>query len=152
DRRALAAKKSLLGPEHLDVWLSTANLALTLHDLGRDEEAEPLARQAAEHCIALVGPDNARAAQYLLNHGEILTDLRRFAEAEVAIRRALAIWAERGASPFFEGYGLMDLGRLKLAAGNPREAGDLLQRAVAILAKQDAGVAAEAEFALAQAI
>ena len=46
----------------------------------------------------------------------------------------------------------MDLGRLKLAAGATREARDLLERAIAILEKRDAELAAEAEFALAQAL
>jgi len=46
----------------------------------------------------------------------------------------------------------MDLGRLKLAAGAPRDARDLLDRAMTILEKQDVEGAAEAEFALAQAM
>ena len=152
ERRALETKQSLLGPEHLDVAISAVNVALVLHELGRNDEAEPIIRRMLETTTRLVGPENARVALVLLNHGETLTDLRRFDEAEAAIQRALAIWRERGASPFFEGYGLMDLGRLKLAAGAPREARGYLERAVAMLEKRNAGVAAEAEFALAQAL
>ena len=78
--------------------------------------------------------------------------MRRFDEAEAALQRALSIWRSRSASPLFEGYGLMDLGRLKLAAGATREARELLERAIAILEKRDAELTAEAEFALAQAV
>jgi tetratricopeptide (TPR) repeat protein len=152
ERRALAAKQSLLGPDHLDVALSNVNVALVLQELGRSAEAEPILRRMLEIITRLVGPENARVALTLLNHGEALTDLRRFDEAEAAIQRALAIWRQRSASQSFEGYGLMDLGRLKLAAGAPREARDLLERAVAILEKRDVEVSAEAEFALAQAM
>jgi tetratricopeptide (TPR) repeat protein len=87
-----------------------------------------------------------------MNHGETLTDLRRFDEAEAAIQRALSIWRDRNASAIYEGYGLMELGRLKLAAGAARDARGLLERAIAILGERDAEVAAEAEFALAQAM
>ena len=152
ERRALAAKQSLLGPDHLDVALSVGNVGLVLQELGRSSEAEPLFRRVLETITRLVGPENARVAQALLNHGEALTDLRRFDEAEAALQRALSIWRDRSASPFFEGYGLMDLGRLKLAAGATGEARDLLERAVAMLEKRDTELAAEAEFALAQAV
>jgi len=152
ERRALEAKQSLLGPDHLDVALSAGNVGLTLQELGRSAEAEPLLRRMVETITRLVGPENARLAQALLNHGETLTDLRRFPEAEAALQRALSIWRDRSASPFFEGYGLMDLGRLKLAAGSTREARDLLERAIAILEKRDAELTAEAQFALAQAL
>ena len=151
-RRALEAKQSLLGPDHLDVAMSNVNVALVLQELGRSGEAEAILRPMLETIIRLVGPENARVALALLNHGETLTDLRRFDEAEAAIQRALSIWRDRNASPLFEGYGLMDLGRLKLAAGATREARDLLERAIAILEKRDAELAAEAEFALGQAM
>jgi tetratricopeptide (TPR) repeat protein len=152
ERRALAAKQSLLGPDHLDVALSAGNVGLVLQELGRSGEAEPLLRRMLETITRLVGPENARVAQALLNHGESLTDLHRFDEAEAALQRALSIWRDRSASPFFEGYGLMDLGRLKLAKGATSEARGLLERAVAVLEKRDAELAAEAEFALAEAV
>ena len=152
ERRALDAKQSLLGPDHLDVALSAVNVALVLQELGRSAEAEAIIRPMLETITRLVGPENARVAQALLNHGESLTDLRRFDEAEAALQRALSIWRSRRASPLFEGYGLMDLGRLKLAAGATREARELLERAISILEKRDAELTAEAEFALAQAV
>ena len=152
DLAALDAKQSLLGPDHLDVALSAVNVALVLQELGRSAEAEAIIRPMLETITRLVGPENARVAQALLNHGESLTDLRRFDEAEAALQRALSIWRSRRASPLFEGYGLMDLGRLKLAAGATREARELLERAISILEKRDAELTAEAEFALAQAV
>jgi serine/threonine-protein kinase len=152
ERRALEAKQSLLGPDHLDVAMSNVNIALVLHELGRSAEAEAILRRMLETITRLVGPDNAGVAPALLNHGETLTDLRRFDEAEAAIQRALSIWRDRSASPFFEGYGVLDLGRLKLAAGATREARELLERAIGILEKRDPELAAEAEFALAQAM
>jgi eukaryotic-like serine/threonine-protein kinase len=151
-RRALAAKQSLLGADHLDVTISAVNVAVGLQELGRSVEAEAILRPMLETTTRLVGPENARLAQVLMNHGETLTDLRRFDEAEAAIQRALSIWRDRNASAIYEGYGLMELGRLKLAAGAARDARGLLERAIAILGERDAEVAAEAEFALAQAM
>jgi len=151
-RRALKAKQALLGADHFDVARSNVNIAHALQDLGRSGDAEAILRPTLETMTRLLGPENGVVALVLLNHGEALTDLRRFDEADAAIQRALSIWRDRRASPLFEGYGLMDLGRLKLAAGATREARDLLERAIAILDKRDAEVAAEAEFALAQAM
>ena len=123
-----------------------------LQELGRSAEAEAIIRPMLETITRLVGPENARVAQALVNYSETLIDLRRFDEAEAGIQHALSIWRDRGASPLFEGYGLMDLGRIKLAAGATREARDDLERSIAILEKLDAELTAEAEFALAQAM
>ena len=91
-------------------------------------------RRVLEMITRLVGPENARVALVLLNHGETLTDLRRFDEAEAAIDSALSIWRARSASPFFEGYGLTGpRASSELAAGATREARDLLERAIAML-------------------
>jgi serine/threonine-protein kinase len=152
EQRAMAAKQSLLGAEHLDIALSGSNMSIHLHDLGRDAEAEPILRKTIDIITRIDGPDNARMALVLLNYAEVLTELRRFDEAETALRRALAIWKERGASPWFEGYALLDLGRLKLTAGAPREARGYLERALPILKAHQAPLAAEAEFALAQVL
>jgi len=151
-REPYAAKQALLGSEHLDVAISSVNVAVMLHEMGRSAEAEAMIRRTLETITRLVGPENARVALALVNHAETLTDLRRFDEAEGEIQRALSIWRSRNASSMFEGYGLMDLGRLKLAAGATREARDHLERSVALLEKLNPELSGEAEFALAQAM
>ena len=42
ERRALDAKQSLLGPDHLDVALSKVNIALVLAGAGSQREAEAM--------------------------------------------------------------------------------------------------------------
>ena len=62
ERRALDAKQSLLGPDHLDVAMSAVNVALVLQELGRSGEAEAIIRPMLETITRLVGPENARVA------------------------------------------------------------------------------------------
>jgi tetratricopeptide (TPR) repeat protein len=150
--RALALKQSLLGDENLDVTVSRLDVALIMHDLGRDQDAEPVINQALETVDRLTGSSSARFGQILLDRAEILTELRRFDQARSDLVRAQAIFKETGASPLFEGYGLLDLGRLQIATGALRDARATLQRARDILHAQNPEFAAEADFALARAL
>jgi len=137
---------------HVDYATSLLNMSLELHELGRDAEAEPLNARAVEIFEKLLGPDNTQVAMGLLDQTEALTALREYDRAHTAIERALAIWRERGAEPFFTGYGLLDLGRLQLAEGHPQAARATLERAAALLGKADEQVAAEAQFEIARAM
>jgi serine/threonine protein kinase/tetratricopeptide (TPR) repeat protein len=152
ERRALALKQSLRGDDSLDVATSTINVALDLHELGRDREAEPLVRQAVNAETRLLGPRNAGVALALLDRGEILTGLGRYGEANSDLQQALSIWRETHASPYYEGYGLLDLGRLQVASGAFREARLTLERSSKILHEQNPELAAEADLAMAQAL
>jgi serine/threonine protein kinase/tetratricopeptide (TPR) repeat protein len=153
NRRALAMEEPVLGPNSHDVAIANMNIAVDLHELGREAEAEPFIHQAVEAEEKAVGPQNGWVAAALLDECEILTGLGKFEAAEKAIQRAIAIWTSSGTGPWFRGYGFLDLGRLYLAAGRPRDAREALERSSELLAKdQDQQLAAEAEFALAQAL
>jgi serine/threonine protein kinase/tetratricopeptide (TPR) repeat protein len=152
EQRALALKQSLPVRSELDVSMTSVNLALTLHELGRDAEAQPIIEGAVTTESAILGEESGRVAIALLDEAEILTGLRRYEEARAAIEKALADWQRDGASAFFTGYGRLDLGRLELAQGHWRASQQVLEGALSMLDKYDPEVKAEAEFALAQAL
>jgi tetratricopeptide (TPR) repeat protein len=152
EQHALALKEAALGPSHVDVAISSLNVALFLHELGRDREAEPLIVKSVGVFTELLGGDSAQLAVALLDESEILTALRRFDVAGVAIERALAIWRGRGASALFEGHGLLALGRLQLAEDQQQAARATLERATVLLRGADELTSGQASFALAQAM
>ena len=152
DRRALALKKAALGPLNADTGSSMINVSVRLHTLGRDAEAIPLGEETIALFTNLFGADSTRVAHALINQSECLTAVQRFDAAGAAIERALEIWKRNDASPFFIGYGLLDRGRLGLAEGHPERARPDLEQAVVLLGNVDAGFAAEAKLALAQAM
>jgi tetratricopeptide (TPR) repeat protein len=151
-RRALAKQEALLGKTHVDVAATLLNISLLLHELGRDAEAEPVIARAVELFTTLFGRDSARVAVAVLDEGEILTELGQFDRARADFEKALAIWRAGGASRFFIGFGLLDLGRLELAQGRTKEARATLEQAIADLGSEDASNVAQARFALAQAL
>ena len=151
-QRALDIKLSVLGSSHIDTAISMMDLAVALHDDGRDAQAEPIMARAIALFVDLCGPDSTRVALASLDLSEILTGLRRFEGAHNAIDRAIAIWKAKGGSTFFIGYALMDLGRLNLAEGHPLAARAVLEQAVATLGKDAPAVTAEAQFALAKTL
>ncbi len=157
-RRALALKLAALGPTHIETAISEDSVASHLHDLGRDVEAEPIARRAVDLFIRLLGNDNAQVAMALTDEAEVLTSLGKFDPARASIERALAIWNKLDESPVYLGYSLLDLGRLELAQGQPRAARAALERALVLFGRSSAGklvdavAKAEVEFALARAL
>jgi tetratricopeptide (TPR) repeat protein len=151
-RLELALKQKALGDDHLDVAVSLVNLGVALHDFARDAEAEPFLGQAVEIFRKLGGEDSARLALALADHGEVLTALGRYPQAHRAIERSLAIWRGGDAGPFYVGYGLFKLGELQLAEGDARTARATLEQSLPLLQKEDAGLAAEVQFALARTL
>ena len=157
-QRALTLKIAALGSIHIDTAISEEEVANHLHDLGRDAEAEPVVRRAVDLFVRLLGGDNAQVAMALTNQSEILTGLGKFEAAHVAIDRALAIWNRRAESPLFLSYSLLDLGRLQLAEGRPREARATLERSLDLFGNGGVGTLgsavakAEVELALARAL
>ena len=152
DRRALALKQTALGRDNVDTAISVMNVANGLHELGRDAEALELSEQAVATFTKLLGTDSGWLAIALANQSEQLAGVRRFDAARTTIERALAIWKSINAGPFFIGFGLLDRGRITLAEGNARAARQDLERSIELLEKADGGVAAEAKFALAEAL
>jgi tetratricopeptide (TPR) repeat protein len=151
-RQTLALKEASLGPAHSEVGLEASNLALTLHELGRDAEAETTMAHAIDVYGKSVGPSSGAVAISWLDLCEILTALGRYSDAQAAVERALSIWRSHGAGAFYIGYGLLDLGRVQLASGQAQPARATLGQAVDILRKFDPQVLAEANFALARAL
>ncbi|HVT06831.1 MAG TPA: serine/threonine-protein kinase [Polyangia bacterium] len=151
ERRSLDLLQQVVGPEHYEVASTRNNLAVELHELHRDAEAEPLIESVVQTQTRLFGPESSRVAVALLNQAEILTALRRFAEARRAIDGALAIWRKQNAASSLIGYGLLDLGQLQEAEGNPGTATRTLEQAIGLIGDEDRMTAAQAKFALARA-
>ena len=151
-RRALSIQENTLGETHLDIGSSLLNIALRLHELGRDGEAAPFIARAIAMFTKLLGEDGGLVAMALLDEAEILTELGRHPQARVDLERALAIWRAHGASSAFITFGLMDMGRLELAQGRKKQARETLERVLELLGTSNPPTRAEAEFALAQAL
>jgi tetratricopeptide (TPR) repeat protein len=150
--RALALLEQSMGSFHPDAAITAMNLGNALHDLGRDADAEPNGRRAVETFERLVGPEGAQVAIALYDWGEALAGLRRNADARQATERAIAIWRQRGASPFYIALARLDLARLELVENRAGEARKLIEDVVEILAKQDPQWGAQARFVLAQSL
>jgi tetratricopeptide (TPR) repeat protein len=151
-RRALSIQEGLLGETHIDVGASLVNVAMRLHELGRDGEAKPVIARALAVFTKLFGDDNARVAVALLDEAEILTELGMYEQARADLERALAIWRAHGASEMFIGLGLLDIGRLDLAQGQLKKSRAVLEQVLQLVGASDPPTRAEAEFALAQAL
>ena len=82
EQRVLEARRRVLGPEHPDTLVSTANLAATLHQLGRAAEADPLQRQVLEASRRVLGPEHPDTLISTANLAATLRQLGRAAEAE----------------------------------------------------------------------
>ena len=151
-KKVLALKENALGASDFDVAVSASNVAVKLHALNRDLEAEPLIVRAVELFTKVSGSDSTLVAVALVNHAETLTGLGRFAEAHTALERALATFRSQHATAFYLGYALLDLGILELAEQHVRAAVGALEQSVALLGDQDSLIAAQAGFTLARAL
>ncbi|MFL5307714.1 MAG: serine/threonine-protein kinase [Polyangia bacterium] len=152
EQRSLDLRQQIYGPSHYEVSTSLNNLALDLHALHRDREAEPLISRGVDMAMQLFGPDSTRTGMLLMNEAEILTSLGRFDVAHAALDRALANWKRQNAENSLVGYGTLDLGRLQLAEGDARGAVQTIERAIQLLGRDDRLLLAEAKFALARAL
>jgi serine/threonine-protein kinase len=152
EQRALAIQEPVLGPASIDVGMSVNNVAIVLHELGRDREAESSIQRAIGIFAAALGDDSGRIALALANEGEILTSLGQLVPAAAAIDRALWIWRQRDASAFMIGWGLLKRGELELARHEAHAAVATLLQARDMLGKQNSKVTAEAQLALARAL
>jgi tetratricopeptide (TPR) repeat protein len=90
----------------------------------------------------------------LYYEGEALNGLGRYAEAETALRQALAIWRNAGSDGRILSYGLTGLGKALLGEGRAGDAIALLEEAAASQTRQDLEPheIAETHFALARAM
>jgi tetratricopeptide (TPR) repeat protein len=65
-------------------------MAMFLHGSGRNEEAEPYARDALERRRRLLGSDHVRTQASVTNLGHVLRDQGKLTEAELLFEEALA--------------------------------------------------------------
>ena len=93
-------------------------LAVTLHNLGRLEDAEQ-----SYAAVIRLAPENSEAHN---NMGNVLQGLGRFHEAEASYRRALALNTEHAGAHNNLAASLKELGRLEEAAASYRRAIELL--------------------------
>lgn len=94
-RRALAVFEHRFGPEHFEVGMTCANLAVLASDEGRCEEAESLGRRSARILEAVLGPEDAEVGLTLLNLAACIAQQGRQAEAAALASRSAAILAAR---------------------------------------------------------
>jgi tetratricopeptide (TPR) repeat protein len=155
NRRALEAKQKMLGPGHWDVGVSLVNIAVDLHELGRDEEAFDAIERARTNFETAFGDRHPRLAYIFSDRGEIRLGLHQPAEALSDFERALAIWkAEAPATNEIEvtSYPLTGMGHALLDLGRADDAIDPLEQALAIRRESSPESRAETAFALARAL
>jgi serine/threonine-protein kinase len=150
-RHAVALKEATLGQDDPDVAVSLTSLGDALHELGHLQEAlETLNRAAA---ILLWNSD---LLDLLLgDRGEILLELGRYREAEVAEEHVLKDWeTDHDAVKWQIAYPLTTLGKIRLATGDSTSAVSYLERALGIREQydSDATLVAETRFGLARAL
>ena len=90
-KRALVMRQKLLGPHHPEVAQSLNNLAHLYTKLDRDEEAEPLYKQAAAIWEKAGEAERRNLATALKNLAELYDSQGRYAEAERFYQRVLTI-------------------------------------------------------------
>jgi serine/threonine protein kinase/tetratricopeptide (TPR) repeat protein len=153
-RRSLDIKERLLGPDNLDTLRSASDVAETLANLGRYQEAEPLSRRVVAATEAIVGQTHPLVARALINHAEVLEELGRAAEAKAAAARAIDLSGPDQANARALALARAVLGESALALGRAREARAVLEQALA--ASEEAALQpaelAELRFALARAL
>ena len=93
--RALAVFEDCYGPDHFEVAMTCANLAVLAGDQGRGQEAEALGRRSLRILEALLGPDDAEVGLTLLNLAAAVAEQGRPAEAAALAERAAAILTAR---------------------------------------------------------
>jgi tetratricopeptide (TPR) repeat protein/tRNA A-37 threonylcarbamoyl transferase component Bud32 len=154
-RRSLAMKERLLGPDDPDVGATLGNMALTLNKLKRSTEALEYVDKSLHVFRGVFGDSHPRVASQLSNRGEILLTLSRPQDALDVYQKAQRIW-EREAGPDDPSiaYALTGIGRSLVALERPREAVAPLERALRIRQDHDADMSnlGETQFALATAL
>lgn len=130
-REALERAEALYGPDHIALSATVGNLAGSLRQQGRPEEALPYYFRAVELIRRVHGPDHPRSLVAEHNLGNGLRDVGRIDEALVIHRDVL----ERGLvhmpdEVFVLGMYRLGLGRTALEAGLPDEAREVLSKAV----------------------
>jgi CHAT domain-containing protein len=131
-RRTLEIEE-LFGPESAETATALNNLAISLHDQGRDEVAEPLLRRALLIREKTLGPNDRETANSLDALGVLLLARRDYPEAEAIFRRSVEINEKvTGGSAGATATSLSNLGFCLFLQRHYQEAAPLYQRALAI--------------------
>jgi tetratricopeptide (TPR) repeat protein len=152
--QALAIKEQELGKDHPDVVRSTIGLVWVLNELGRSEQALPLADRGIE-IVGARDTDSVLMAYMLNNRGDSLSALRRFVEAEQDYRSALRIMkAQLGERSYRAAVPIVGIAGVKLGEGNPEAAVRNLEEALGLQEGHDPDdvLVADTRFALARAL
>ncbi len=91
-RRALELRRATLGPDHIDVAASLANVGNALLGLDRNPEALAIAREVLALREATLGHDHVDVAASLNNLAVIDKNAGRYGDAIAALTRARGIW------------------------------------------------------------
>ncbi len=78
----LETQRRILGDDHDDTILTMGNLSAVYRRRERADDAERLSSEAVERCSRTMGATHALCCQMLRHHGESLTMLGRYEEAE----------------------------------------------------------------------
>ena len=154
-KRVLAMREKALGPEHPDVAISLANLALALTPRGRPVEALAAVDRALEIHKKHGDPDPFGMANLHGNRGDALVALGRHDEAEGEFTSVLQIV---GDDPTHDNenrsQALHGLGNVRLAQGQTAVGIQLLERALSIRERDevDDALTADTRFTLARAL
>lgn len=155
-RGAVALKRRILGERHPDVSTSLSNLAQTLQQMNRLEDAYGIVQSAIEGFEKYGDHESLTLAVDLTVEGEIELETSRLSEAEISLKRAIAI---EESSPESQATALAvtltDYSKLLLKRGQPAAAIPILLRAQSLLEKSDLSdktIVGETTLALAEAL
>jgi tetratricopeptide (TPR) repeat protein len=154
-KESLALKQKALGPDHPDVGVSEGNLAITLAELGRKEEALTHSQRSVALMERGLGAAHPELAIQLYNLGEVLNSLGRYSKAREIFERARTIWdRELGPESRSVAHALTGIGLSYLAEKTPTAALDVLEVAykIRIAQESDPSKRAETSFALARTL
>jgi tetratricopeptide (TPR) repeat protein len=151
--KALALKRSEVGPDHLEYAIRLGNLSDALKGAGRLDEALTASNESLAVMLRWLGPDHIDIGMAKNNRGDLLVALNRTKEAEVAYSDAITIFRERLApDDSFMPYPLAGMGMALLKEDNARAALPLLEEAARMNVGGDRYFASEIKFALARAL
>jgi len=86
----LSMQRRIGASEH-NVLITQSNLANTYHDLGRNEEALQMRRDAYSGCLKLHGEEHVETLLAANNYAEGLHSVQRFEEAKSLLRRQIPV-------------------------------------------------------------
>ncbi|MEM9455218.1 MAG: serine/threonine-protein kinase [Myxococcota bacterium] len=133
NRRALEARRALLGPTHIEIGRALYNVGVVYFYWGRPEHAAESFEQAADMILRAAGERHPFYAQSLGAWGDCLRLLGRLDEARRHLERAVALLEELGVSKAPSmAEALVALGDVLVAQQELFAADDCYRRALSI--------------------